>query len=105
MQGIQAADAFRCRPFGGNYLLIWLGIRRAGGDKQEQRESYGSDIKAHPLNTIGGLALSLEAEVRPHSRLHLLGRPERHPHEIYFHLLDPWQRLDFLLGVGHQLRT
>ena len=53
MQGIQAADAVRCRPFGGNYLLIWLGIRRAGGDKQERRESYGSDIKAHPLNTIG----------------------------------------------------
>jgi len=53
MQGIQAADAVRCRPFGRNYSLIWLGIRRAGGDEQERRESYGSDIKAHPLNTIG----------------------------------------------------
>jgi len=53
MEGIQAADAVRRRPFGRSYLLIWLGIRRAGGDEQERRESYGSDIKAHPLNFIG----------------------------------------------------
>jgi len=53
MEGIQAADAVRRRPCGRSYLLIWLGIRRAGGDAQERRKSYGSDIKAHPLNLIG----------------------------------------------------
>ena len=53
MEGIEAADAVRGRPFGRSNLVIWLGIRRAGGDEQERRESYGSDIKAHPLNTIG----------------------------------------------------
>lgn len=57
MKGIEAADAVGGRPFGRSHLLVWLGIRRAGGDKQERRESYGSDIKAHPLNFIGWLAL------------------------------------------------
>lgn len=105
MEGIEAADAVRGRPFGRSNLVIWLGIRRAGGDEHERRESYGSEIKTHRLNFIGCLALSLEAEVRPHSRLHLLGCPEGHPHEIHFHFLDARQRFDFLLGVGHQLRT
>ena len=53
MEGVQTADAVRCRPFGRSYLLTWLGVRRAGGEEQERRESYGSDIKAHPLNFIG----------------------------------------------------
>jgi len=53
MKGIQAADAVRRRPFGRSDLLIWLWIRRAGGDEQERRKSYGSDIMAHPLNFIG----------------------------------------------------
>src|SRR5213075_1593886 len=47
----------------------------------------------------------LETEVGPHARLHLLGSPERHPHEVDFHLLDAWQCHHFVLGVGHKLRT
>jgi hypothetical protein len=53
MEGIEAADAVRGRPPGRGNLLIWLGIRRAGGDEHERRESYSSEIKAHPLNFIG----------------------------------------------------
>jgi hypothetical protein len=53
MEGVETANTVSGRPLGGSHPLIWLGIRRAGGDEHERRESYSSEMKAHPLNFIG----------------------------------------------------
>lgn len=49
------------------------------------------------------LRITLQTQVRPHSWLDPIWRPERRPYQVDLDVFDTWNRSELLVGVAHYL--